>query len=105
MNNENNIAPANEDLNIVKYESDDIKNLIYTIRGKQVILDSDIAKQYGVETKRVNEAVKRNPKRFPKEFCFQLTEDETEELMLKFIDSDLQESMRSQFATASRTDK
>ena len=44
--------------------SDDyIKDLIYVIRGKQIMLDSDIAKQYEVETKRVNEAVKRNPKR------------------------------------------
>ena len=86
MNNENNIAPINEDLNVVKYEPENIKNLIYTIRGKQVILDSDIAKLYEVETKRINEAVKRNLKRFPEEFCFQLKENENE-------------SLRSQFAT------
>ena len=86
MNNENNVAPINEDLNVVKYEQENIKNMIYTIRGKQVILDSDIARLYEVETKRINEAVKRNSKRFPEEFCFQLTEKEYE-------------SLRSQFAT------
>lgn len=56
--------------------SDDIKNRIYTIRGVQVILDSDLAVLYGVETKRINEAVKRNPKRFPPSFSFILTADE-----------------------------
>lgn len=55
----------------------DIKDLIYTIRGKQVMLDSDIARLYEYETKRVNEKVKRNIKRFPEDFCFQLTEEET----------------------------
>ena len=76
MRNENNIAPINEDLNVVKYEVEDIKKKIYTIREKQVILDSDIAKLYEVETRRINEAVKRNLKRFPTEFCFQLNEEE-----------------------------
>ena len=76
MRNENNIAPINEDLNVVKYEVEDIKQKIYTIREKQVILDSDIAKLYEVETRRINEAVKRNLKRFPTEFCFQLNEEE-----------------------------
>ena len=74
--------------------SDDyIKDLIYVIRGKQIMLDSDIAKQYEVETKRVNESVKRNPKRFPKEFCFRLTELELETITKL--------NMRSQIATAS----
>jgi len=79
----------------------DIKSLIFTIRGKQVILDSDIAKQYEVETKRVNEAVKRNLKRFPQEFCFQLTESEVDNIISQDIIFDSQEGMRSQFATAS----
>lgn len=78
MNNENNIAPINEDLNIKKYELEDIKNLIYTIRGKQVMLDSDVARLYHCETKYVNRVVKRNIERFPVEFCFQLTEEEFE---------------------------
>ena len=54
--------------------------MIYTIRGKQVMLDSDVAMLYDYETKRVNETVKRNNERFPENFCFQLTENETENL-------------------------
>ena len=55
--------------------NEDIKNLIYTIRGKQVMLDSDVAMLYHYETKNVNKAVKRNIDRFPEDFCFQLTKD------------------------------
>ena len=58
--------------------NEDIKNLIYTIRGKQVMLDSDVAMLYHYETKKVNQAVKRNIDRFPERFCFQLTEKELE---------------------------
>lgn len=50
----------------------EIRNLIYTIRGKQVMLDSDLAALYQVETKNLNKAVKRNIERFPASFCFQL---------------------------------
>jgi len=50
--------------------------LIHHIRGERVILDSDLAPIYGVTTKRLNEQVKRNSKRFPKDFAFQLTNDE-----------------------------
>lgn len=53
-----------------------IEPLIKTIRGQQVMLDSDLAKLYGVETKRLNEQVKRNIKRFPDDFMFQLTKEE-----------------------------
>lgn len=56
----------------------EIKNLIYTIRGKQVMLDSDLASLYQVETKNLNRAVKRNMERFPESFCFQLTDEEAE---------------------------
>lgn len=56
----------------------EIRNLIYTIRGKQVMLDSDLAALYQVETKNLNKAVKRNIERFPVSFCFQLTEEEVE---------------------------
>ena len=65
-----------------------IQNLIYEIRGQKVILDSDLAKLYQVETKVLNQAVKRNLKRFPPDFMFQLTAQE-------FLDN------RSQFVTAS----
>jgi transposase-like protein len=53
-----------------------IKNAIYNIRGKQVMLDSDLAKLYEVSTSRLNEQVKRNIERFPEDFMFRLTEDE-----------------------------
>lgn len=53
--------------------NEEIKNLIYTIRGKQVMLDSDVARLYNYQTKRVNETVSRNKERFPENFCFQLT--------------------------------
>ena len=58
--------------------NEEIKYLIYTIRGKQVILDSDVAMLYHYETKKINQAVKRNIERFPERFCFQLTEEELE---------------------------
>ena len=49
----------------------EISNLIYTVRDKQVMLDSDLATLYQVETKNLNKAVKRNIERFPEKFCFQ----------------------------------
>ena len=49
-------------------------NKIYPIRGKKVMLDRDLAEMYGVETRRLNEQVKRNEKRFPNDFMFQLTD-------------------------------
>lgn len=55
----------------------EIENMIYEIRGKQVMLASDVAKLYHVETKVLNQTIKRNINRFPKEFCFQLDDDET----------------------------
>ena len=55
---------------------DNIEPLIKIIRGQQVMLDRDLATLYGVETKRLNEQVKRNIKRFPEDFMFQLTKEE-----------------------------
>ena len=69
----------------------DIKSMIYVVRNQQVMIDSDLAMLYQVETKRLNEAVKRNIARFPEEFRFQLTAEETE-------------SLRSQFATLNEND-
>ena len=68
---------------------DDIKieNMIYEIRGKQVMLDSDLAKLYQVETKRINEAVKNNIEKFPERFCFRITENEFNILKSKFSTS------------------
>lgn len=67
----------------------EIENLIYTIRGKQVMLDSDLASLFQVETKNLNRAVKRNIERFPTSFCFQLTEDEVENLRFQIGTSSL----------------
>ena len=53
-----------------------IENMIYTIRGQQVMLDSDLAEMYQTETKYINRAVSRNPSRFPEAFAFQITEEE-----------------------------
>jgi len=57
-----------------------IQNMIYEIRGQKVMLDSDLATLYGVETFNLNKAVKRNIERFPGDFMFQLTKDEWENL-------------------------
>lgn len=64
-----------------------LKSKIYGIRGKQVMVDLDLAEIYQVETKRINEAVSRNKNKFPERFCFRITEDE-------YI------SLKSQFATS-----
>lgn len=57
-----------------------IEKNIYTVRGIEVMLDSDLANIYNVETKRINEAVKRNPKKFPDDLMFQLTQEEFDNL-------------------------
>ena len=66
-----------------------IERKIYLIRGHKVMLDSDLAELYGVTTKRLNEQVRRNLKRFPSDFMFQLSSKEAE-------------SLRSQIATSKR---
>lgn len=69
--------------------SNEIKELIYNIRGKQVMLDSDVARLYHYETRRINETVKRNSERFPVEFCFQLTSKEYETLKSQIATSNV----------------
>jgi len=66
-----------------------IENRIYTIRGIQVMLDSDLAEMYDVETKVLNQAVERNLDRFPNEFRFQLTKDELDNLRSQIVTSSL----------------
>src|SRR2546421_11433989 len=58
----------------------DIDSLITSIRGQKVVLDADLAKIYGVPTKALNQAVKRNRAKFPSDFVFELTGDEAEDL-------------------------
>ena len=76
---ENKLATRNE------LAIENIKNLIYMIRGKQVMIDNAVANIYHCETKYLNRVVKRNIERFPEEFCFQLTEDEFEVLRCQFV--------------------
>jgi len=78
--------------NIILKNKTKIEDMIYEIRGKQVILASDVAKLYHVETRRINEVIKRNINRFPEEFCFRLTSEEVEVL-----------SLRSQFAILNKS--
>ena len=79
------MADAPEAVNALAPASDpEIKNLIYTVRGQQVMLDSDLARLYGVETKALNRAAKRNEDRFPTDFRFQLTDDEYGYLRCQF---------------------
>jgi hypothetical protein len=67
-----------------KYEPEDIEGKIYTVRGQRVIMDRDLAALYGIPTFRFNEAVKRNQKRFPDDFMFQLTAQEYAVLTSQF---------------------
>jgi hypothetical protein len=76
-----------------------IKTKIYTIRGLQVMLDSDLAELYGVETKNLNRAVNRNSDRFPQNFMFQLTEDEYQNLRFQNGTSSRDDSLRFQVGT------
>jgi ORF6N domain len=80
-----------------------IAPLVHRLRHEKVILDSDLAELYGVDTKRLNEAVKRNLERFPSDFMFQLTEEEMEVLKSQIATSNNAEpSLRSQIATLKR---
>ena len=78
------IIESKKEEGIVPVNENNIKNLIYAIRGKQVMLDSDVAMLYHYTTKNINNAVKRNIDRFPEEFCFQLTESEFQDLRFQF---------------------
>ena len=80
---------------------DGIQKRIYTIRGVQVMLDSDLAKFYGTETKLLNRAVKRNRERFPEEFMFQLTEYEYEGIRSQLLILKDSENLRFQNGTSS----
>ncbi len=75
------------DSEIMTLGATEIRNRIYTIRGKQMMLDSDLAELYGYEVKRLNEQVRRNKERFPEDFMFQLQAEE------------IPVSLKSQFAT------
>ncbi len=77
---------------------DQVERMIYLIRGQKVMLDTDLAKLYGVETKALNRAVRRNIERFPEDFILQLTLGEAENLRCQFGTS----SLKSQSAISKR---
>lgn len=80
-----------------------VDSLILKVRGERVLLDSDLALIYGVPTKRLNEQVKRNRKRFPRDFCFRLKLEEADEINARVESGSVRSStMRSQNATGSR---
>ena len=73
-------------------EAQTIQNKIYEIRGQRVMLDFDLAAMYGVETRVLNQAVKRNSERFPEDFMFQLTKGELEILKSQMVTSIVDEN-------------
>ena len=80
---------------IVEKNIINIEEMIYEIDGKEVMLDSDLAKLYKVETKRINEAVKNNPEKFPKRFSWVLTDEEKNILWSKFSTANISNMSRS----------
>ena len=70
-----------DDKNLVIVDNKEIQSMIYTFRGRQVMIDRDLAYLYNVETKALNQAVKRNINRFPESFRFQISDDEKDELV------------------------
>ena len=92
--------PAKQTINAVATR---VEKLVLVVRGERVMLDSDLASIYGVPTKRLNEQVRRNSGRFPKDFCYRLTRREIDGIRSQVIPgSPPSSSMRSQIATASR---
>ena len=73
---------------------DEIQNMIYLIRGQKVMLDSDLAKLYEVETSALNRQVRRNKSRFPEGFMFQISKEENENLKCHFGISSLEHGGR-----------
>src|SRR6202045_311865 len=78
---------------------ENVAQLVFFVRGEKVMLDVDLAKLYGVSTKALNQAVKRNSQRFPADFMFRLTKKETESLIFQSGRSN--DPLRSQFVTTS----
>lgn len=93
MTQDNAIIPLNK-----------VQSLIYTVRGEQVMLDSDLAEIYGVETKMFNRAVKRNAERFPEQFRFQLTKEEYDHLKCQTGTSSADNALRCQIGTLEKSD-
>lgn len=74
---------------------EEIQNYIHEVRGKKVILDADLAKFYGVAPKNLNQAVKRNPQKFPPDFVFQLENHDIASLRSHFVTANISPKSRS----------
>ena len=72
------------DSKIITPDAAEIRDRIFTVRGKQVMLDNDLAELYGYEVKRLNQQVKRNIERFPEDFMFQLAKEDIEVVKSQF---------------------
>lgn len=97
MAKKNNIVKATS---VQLQQLENIENLIRVIRGKQVILDRDLARLYGVETRVLNQAVQCNIERFPEDFMLQLSKEEAESSRSQFVMLNEEDELsRSQFAT------
>lgn len=79
--------------NIIRFE--DVHDRIVTIRGQKVILDFAVAELYGVETKRINEAVKNNPRKFPEGWVFELDKEESASLRSKFLTANVADNQHT----------
>ena len=73
----------------------DVQQMIVSVRNQQVIIDADVARLYGVETKRINEAVRNNPDKFPADYMFELTTDELSDLRSKFSSANVSSKSRA----------
>ncbi len=83
------VAKKKEQAVLAKATEHSLQDRIFTIRGEKVILDSDLAEIYGVETRRLNEQVRRNAERFLLDFSFMLTQQEFTNLMSQFATSSM----------------
>jgi hypothetical protein len=82
---------------------ENVAQLVFFVRGEKVMLDVDLAKLYGVTTKALNQAVKRNSQRFPADFMFQLTKTEHENMRSQFVTTSVHtNTSRSQTVTLKR---
>ena len=82
--------------------SDSIRSRIFTVRGVQVMLDRDLAELYGVPTKALNQAVKRNIERFPERFMFQMSNEDIANLRSQIVTLSVETSLRSQIVTLNK---
>ncbi len=106
-------STCNDALQVNQNPLENIENLILNVRGKQVMLDRDLARLYGVETKVLNQAVKRNVERFPDDFMFQITKEEVNRTLFSrsqfvtlkedVVDSESNSESRSQNSTLKTT--